>query len=186
MKIEFFQTMNYHGPINIDSWPAPPRACESEWAKATYEHSLDECAAALDAGFDSLNFAEHHYSPKQLTPNPVVLRGPRWTAVQGRADRGVRHRPAAEQPGPHRRGVLDARQPPRRPAPHRDAARHAERVPHVRVESVGVARALRGRHPARAGVLHRARAVRLGGSLLPLSQHRRVAAPRAGSAPARS
>jgi alkanesulfonate monooxygenase SsuD/methylene tetrahydromethanopterin reductase-like flavin-dependent oxidoreductase (luciferase family) len=73
LKIEFFQTMNYHGPLDIDSWPAPPRACESDWAKQTYEHSLDECAAALEAGFDSLNFAEHHYSPKQLTPNPVVL-----------------------------------------------------------------------------------------------------------------
>ena len=85
LKIEFFQTMNYHGPIDVDSWPAPPRACESDWAKATYEHSLDECAAALDAGFDSLNFAEHHYSPKQLTPNPVflaALAGQRFTDAQ--------------------------------------------------------------------------------------------------------
>jgi alkanesulfonate monooxygenase SsuD/methylene tetrahydromethanopterin reductase-like flavin-dependent oxidoreductase (luciferase family) len=73
MKIEFFQTMNYHGPDHGDSWPAPPRLCDSEWAQLTYDHSLDECAAALDAGFDSINFAEHHYSPKQLTPNPIVL-----------------------------------------------------------------------------------------------------------------
>lgn len=79
MKLEFFQTMNYWGPNHGDSWPAPPRICETEWVSATIEHGLVECAAALDAGFDSLNFAEHHYSPKQLTPNPIIL-----AAVAGR------------------------------------------------------------------------------------------------------
>jgi alkanesulfonate monooxygenase SsuD/methylene tetrahydromethanopterin reductase-like flavin-dependent oxidoreductase (luciferase family) len=39
------------------------------------EHGLIECGAALDAGFDSINFAEHHYSPKQLTPNPIIVAG---------------------------------------------------------------------------------------------------------------
>ena len=73
MKIEFFHTMNYWGPNHGDSWPAPPRICETEWVKATYEHGFTECAAALDAGFDALNFAEHHYSPKQLTPNPIIF-----------------------------------------------------------------------------------------------------------------
>ena len=72
MKIEFFHTMNYWGHHG-DSWPAPPRICEPELVGATYEHSFIECGAALDAGFDALNFAEHHYSPKQLTPNPIVF-----------------------------------------------------------------------------------------------------------------
>lgn len=79
MKLEFFHTMNYWGPNHGDSWPAPPRICETEWVSATIEHGLIECAAALDAGFDSLNFAEHHYSPKQLTPNPII-----FAAVAGR------------------------------------------------------------------------------------------------------
>ena len=79
MKIEFFHTMNYWGPNHGDSWPAPPRICETEWVGATIEHGLIECGAALDAGFDSLNFAEHHYSPKQLTPNPII-----FAAVAGR------------------------------------------------------------------------------------------------------
>ena len=78
MKIEFFHTMNYWGQHG-DSWPAPPRICDTELVSATYEHGFIECAAALDAGFDSLNFAEHHYSPKQLTPNPIV-----FAAVAGR------------------------------------------------------------------------------------------------------
>jgi alkanesulfonate monooxygenase SsuD/methylene tetrahydromethanopterin reductase-like flavin-dependent oxidoreductase (luciferase family) len=72
MKLDFYQTMIYRGSDHGDSWPSPPRACDPVWAQATYDHSLDECGAALDAGFDSLNFAEHHYSPKQLTPDPVV------------------------------------------------------------------------------------------------------------------
>ena len=36
---------------------------------------MDQCGQANDVGFDSLNFAEHHYSPKQLTPNPIVYAG---------------------------------------------------------------------------------------------------------------
>ncbi len=48
--------------------------CEADLVSDTFEHGLLECAAAYDAGFDSLNFAEHHYSPKQLTPNPHRLR----------------------------------------------------------------------------------------------------------------
>jgi alkanesulfonate monooxygenase SsuD/methylene tetrahydromethanopterin reductase-like flavin-dependent oxidoreductase (luciferase family) len=36
---------------------------------------MDQCGQAYDVGFDSLNFAEHHYSPKQLTPNPIVYAG---------------------------------------------------------------------------------------------------------------
>jgi len=79
MKLEFFHTMNYWGPDHGDSWPAPPRICETPWVSATIEHGLIECGAALDAGFDSLNFAEHHYSPKQLTPNPII-----FAAVAGR------------------------------------------------------------------------------------------------------
>jgi alkanesulfonate monooxygenase SsuD/methylene tetrahydromethanopterin reductase-like flavin-dependent oxidoreductase (luciferase family) len=79
VKLEFYQTMIYRGPDHGDSWPAPPRVCDSEWAQVTYDHSLDECGAAIDAGFTSINFAEHHYSPKQLTPNPIV-----FAAIAGR------------------------------------------------------------------------------------------------------
>jgi alkanesulfonate monooxygenase SsuD/methylene tetrahydromethanopterin reductase-like flavin-dependent oxidoreductase (luciferase family) len=73
MKLEFYQTMIYRGSDHGDGWPAAPRVCDTDWAKVTYEHSLNECAEALHAGFDSLNFAEHHYSPKQLTPDPIVF-----------------------------------------------------------------------------------------------------------------
>ncbi len=73
MEIEFFQTMSYAGSDHGTSWPASPSSCNAEESQATYSLALDQCAAALDAGFDSLNFAEHHYSPKQLTPNPIIF-----------------------------------------------------------------------------------------------------------------
>lgn len=79
MKIEFFQTTSYLGSNHGSSWPAAPSNFETDWGRSTYELALDQCAAAHDVGFDSLNFAEHHYSPKQLTPNPII-----FAAVAGR------------------------------------------------------------------------------------------------------
>lgn len=73
MKIEYFQTFTYAGPDHGKSWPAPPISCDPAWAVATYSQGLDECSVAVDAGFDTLTFAEHHYSPKQLSPNPMML-----------------------------------------------------------------------------------------------------------------
>ena len=73
VKIEFFQTMTYAGPDHGSSWPATPSACDPNWASRTYANGLDECSVAVDAGFDTLTFAEHHYSPKQITPNPMII-----------------------------------------------------------------------------------------------------------------
>ncbi len=71
--MEFFQTFTYAGPDHGASWPASPSACDPAWAVRSYANGLDECAVAVDGGFDTLSFAEHHYSPKQITPNPIIL-----------------------------------------------------------------------------------------------------------------
>ncbi len=73
MKIEFYQTCVYAGSDHGASWPARPAACDPTLASQSYGEALDECAVAVDAGFDTLTFAEHHYSPKQITPNPMLL-----------------------------------------------------------------------------------------------------------------
>ena len=73
MKIEFFQTLTYGGPDHGSSWPAPPSVADTNWIAASYASAFDECSAAVDAGFDTLTFAEHHYSPKQLSPNPIII-----------------------------------------------------------------------------------------------------------------
>jgi alkanesulfonate monooxygenase SsuD/methylene tetrahydromethanopterin reductase-like flavin-dependent oxidoreductase (luciferase family) len=75
VKIEFFQTFVYAGPDHGQSWPATPTACQPDWVAATYANGFDECSTAVDAGFDTLTFAEHHYSPKQITPNPLIVAG---------------------------------------------------------------------------------------------------------------
>lgn len=75
MKMEFFQTFCYHGPDHGSSWPAPPRIYDVDYGRLTYDRGIDECIAAHEAGFDSINFAEHHYSPKQITPDPIVMAG---------------------------------------------------------------------------------------------------------------
>ena len=73
MLLEFFQTFAYLGEDHGTSWPARSTLCQAEAADDTFRLGFDQCAAALDAGFDALNVAEHHYSPKNLTPNPVIL-----------------------------------------------------------------------------------------------------------------
>ncbi len=75
MKMEFFQTLTYYGPDHGDSWPAPPRIYDPEYGRLTLERGIEQCVAAHEAGFDSLNFAEHHYSPKQLSPDPIIYAG---------------------------------------------------------------------------------------------------------------
>ena len=79
VKVEFFQTLAYYGPDHGDSWPAPPRTCEPEYSRITFERGIEQCVAAHQAGFDSLNVAEHHYSPKMLSPDPLI-----YAAVVGR------------------------------------------------------------------------------------------------------
>jgi alkanesulfonate monooxygenase SsuD/methylene tetrahydromethanopterin reductase-like flavin-dependent oxidoreductase (luciferase family) len=39
------------------------------------ECGMQQCEAAFAAGFDSLNFAEHHYSVNQLSPSPIFYAG---------------------------------------------------------------------------------------------------------------
>ncbi|HWM22141.1 MAG TPA: LLM class flavin-dependent oxidoreductase [Ilumatobacteraceae bacterium] len=39
------------------------------------ECGFEQCEAAFRAGFDSINFAEHHYSINQLSPSPIFYAG---------------------------------------------------------------------------------------------------------------
>ncbi len=73
MKLDFYQTFAYLADEHPTPWPAPPSACDPANAIDTIDRSFDQCDAALQAGFDGLTMAEHHYSPKQLSPNPIVF-----------------------------------------------------------------------------------------------------------------
>jgi len=75
LKIEIFTPVSYYGPVDTQSWPTPPRCYDPTEGTDSMRKGLEQCAAAYEAGFDSLNFAEHHYSPAQLSPDPITYAG---------------------------------------------------------------------------------------------------------------
>ena len=75
MKIEIFTPVSYYGPVETDTWPTPPRCYDPQRGMDSIQKGMEQSAAAYEAGFDSLNFAEHHYSTAQLSPDPITYAG---------------------------------------------------------------------------------------------------------------
>jgi len=74
MKVEIFTPVNYHGTAaTVADWPLPARLFESDKGTLSIQRGFEQFEAASDAGFDSLNLAEHHYSPAQMTPAPHLF-----------------------------------------------------------------------------------------------------------------
>jgi alkanesulfonate monooxygenase SsuD/methylene tetrahydromethanopterin reductase-like flavin-dependent oxidoreductase (luciferase family) len=74
MKVEIFVPVSYYGPVD-KTWPTPPRCYDPQLGMRSMECGMQQCEAAYAAGFDSLNFAEHHYSVNQLSPSPIFYAG---------------------------------------------------------------------------------------------------------------
>lgn len=75
MKIELFTPVSYYGSAAGETWPTPPRLYDPALGVDSMRKGFEQCAAAYEAGFDSLNFAEHHYSTAQLSPDPITYAG---------------------------------------------------------------------------------------------------------------
>lgn len=75
LKVEIFTPVSYYGPMDTQSWPTPPRCYDPQQGTDSMQKGFEQSAAAYEAGFDSLNFAEHHYSPNQLSPDPITYAG---------------------------------------------------------------------------------------------------------------
>jgi alkanesulfonate monooxygenase SsuD/methylene tetrahydromethanopterin reductase-like flavin-dependent oxidoreductase (luciferase family) len=75
LKIEIFTPVSYYGQVDTRTWPTPPRCYDPAQGTDSMRKGLEQCAAAFAAGFDSLNFAEHHYSTAQLSPDPITYAG---------------------------------------------------------------------------------------------------------------
>jgi|tagenome__1003787_1003787.scaffolds.fasta_scaffold20652229_2 alkanesulfonate monooxygenase SsuD/methylene tetrahydromethanopterin reductase-like flavin-dependent oxidoreductase (luciferase family) len=74
MKVEIFTPVVYYGSgAGAADWPMPARLFDSERGTASIQRGFEQLEAAHEAGFDSLNLAEHHYSPAQMTPTPHLF-----------------------------------------------------------------------------------------------------------------
>lgn len=59
----------------LEIWPANPKYCDRETARASFAHSLAMSSKADRLGFDWVSVSEHHYAPYIMTPNPCVMAG---------------------------------------------------------------------------------------------------------------
>ncbi len=74
MKVEIFTPVVYYGEAaTVKDWPVAPRLFDSSHGMLSIQCGFEQMEAAHDAGFDSLNLAEHHYSTSQMTPTPHLF-----------------------------------------------------------------------------------------------------------------
>lgn len=67
MKVEISTPVTYYGLASlVADWPLPSRLLESDKGTLSIQRGFEQFEAAFDAGFDSLNHAEHNNSPAQL------------------------------------------------------------------------------------------------------------------------
>ena len=76
MKASYFETARYIVPAEraarTAEWPVPPELSEPEGSADAYEAMLERDRCVEECGFDWVSFSEHHYSPRILTPNPIL------------------------------------------------------------------------------------------------------------------
>ena len=73
MKVSYFETGRYASlrPVPPD-WPAAPAAYDREAGAEAYRGMIERVECAESIGFDWVSVSEHHYSPRILTPAPIV------------------------------------------------------------------------------------------------------------------
>ena len=73
MKVSFFETVRYVPPRPLPSeWPAPSGAYDHDAGAAAYRGMFERLEYGEALGFDWISVSEHHYSPRILTPSPIV------------------------------------------------------------------------------------------------------------------
>jgi alkanesulfonate monooxygenase SsuD/methylene tetrahydromethanopterin reductase-like flavin-dependent oxidoreductase (luciferase family) len=73
MKFSLFNPSPVYGVSRIGEWPVPPELSAPDATTEAIQRSIEISKIADDAGFDYITVAEHHYHPRQLSPNPMVL-----------------------------------------------------------------------------------------------------------------
>ena len=73
MKVSFFETARYIPPQSFKSdWPVPGAAYDREAGLEAHDEMLERLRCIEQIGFDWVSFSEHHYSPRIMTPNPIL------------------------------------------------------------------------------------------------------------------
>src|SRR6185369_1206908 len=73
MKVSFFETARYRPPQSLPpEWPVPSGAYDHEAGARAYATMVERVQLVEELGFDWVSLTEHHYSPRILTPSPIV------------------------------------------------------------------------------------------------------------------
>jgi alkanesulfonate monooxygenase SsuD/methylene tetrahydromethanopterin reductase-like flavin-dependent oxidoreductase (luciferase family) len=73
MKVSFFETARYRAPGTVPSeWPVPSGTYDPDAGARAYHDMIERLAYVEELGFDWVSVSEHHYSPRILTPAPIV------------------------------------------------------------------------------------------------------------------
>jgi len=73
MKVSFFETVRYQASKPLPSeWPVPSGVYDPEAGSRAYRGMIERLELVEQLGFDWVSVSEHHYSPRILTPSPIV------------------------------------------------------------------------------------------------------------------
>lgn len=73
MKVSFFETARYRAPQALpNDWPAASGGYDPDAGARAYRDMIARLRYVEELGFDWVSVSEHHYSPRILTPSPIV------------------------------------------------------------------------------------------------------------------
>jgi alkanesulfonate monooxygenase SsuD/methylene tetrahydromethanopterin reductase-like flavin-dependent oxidoreductase (luciferase family) len=73
MKVSYFETGRYALPPDLPrEWPVPSGSYDPATGAEAYHGMVERVKFVEQLGFDWVSVSEHHYSPRILTPSPVV------------------------------------------------------------------------------------------------------------------
>jgi alkanesulfonate monooxygenase SsuD/methylene tetrahydromethanopterin reductase-like flavin-dependent oxidoreductase (luciferase family) len=73
VKVSFFETARYRAPRPLPSeWPVSSGAYDPDAGVEAYQSMIERLQYVEELGFDWVSVSEHHYSPRILTPSPIV------------------------------------------------------------------------------------------------------------------
>src|SRR6266849_10187308 len=75
MQVGFLNPVSYAGNPATTVWPVAPALCDREAVSATMRRAKEQLRLADELGFDWVSVSEHHYSPRIMTPSPMIYAG---------------------------------------------------------------------------------------------------------------